>query len=57
MTSSTLSINSKRSTFDITILIHPFKFFIINTIVAFIFLFIAIEEIEWALFSVLVKNR
>tara|TARA_Y100001968_G_scaffold260417_1_gene247988 strand:+ start:296 stop:523 length:228 start_codon:yes stop_codon:yes gene_type:complete len=40
-----------RSIFDIKTLIEGLKFIIVNSILAFIFLFLTLEEIDWAVFS------
>ena len=42
---------SERSVFDIKTLIEALRFIIVNAILAFIFLFLTIEEIDWALLS------
>ena len=42
---------SERSVFDIKTLIEALRFVIVNAILAFIFLFLTIEEIDWALLS------
>ena len=41
----------ERSIFDIKTLIEALRFIIVNTILAFIFLFLTLEEIDWTLFS------
>ena len=40
-----------RNIFDIQSLIAALRFIIINSILAFIFLFLTLEEIDWALLS------
>ena len=42
-----------RNIFDIKTLISAIKFFIINAILAFIFLFLTLEELDWIAFSFL----
>ena len=42
---------SERNIVDIQTLIEALRFIIINSILAFIFLFLTIEEIDWALLS------
>ena len=42
---------SERSVFDIKTLIEALRFIIVNAILAFIFLFLTIEEIDWAFLS------
>ena len=51
MAASTSYDYSERSVFDIKTLIEALRFIIVNAILAFIFLFITIEEIDWALLS------
>ena len=41
----------ERSTFDINNLVDVIRFIIVNTILAFIFLFLLLEEIDWFLLS------
>ena len=41
----------ERSVFDIKTLIEALRFIIVNAILAFIFLFLTLEEIDWTLFS------
>ena len=41
----------ERSIFDIKTLIEALRFLIINVILAFIFLFLTLEEIDWYFFS------
>ena len=49
MTLSTGYSYSERRIVDIQTLIEAFRFFIINLILAFIFLFLVLEEIDWSL--------
>ena len=42
---------SERSIFDIKTLIEALRFIIVNTILAFIFLFLTLEEIDWSILS------
>ena len=42
---------SDRSVFDLKTLLEVIRFIIVNSILAFIFLFLIIEEIEWKTFS------
>tara|TARA_B100000579_G_C22839234_1_gene860522 strand:- start:1794 stop:2012 length:219 start_codon:yes stop_codon:yes gene_type:complete len=42
---------SERSIFDIKTLFEALRFIIINFILALIFLFLTLEEIDWAIFS------
>ena len=42
---------SERSIFDIKTLIEALRFIIVNAILAFIFLFLTLEEIDWAIFA------
>ncbi len=51
MASSSTYSYRERSVFDIKTLIEALRFIIINAILAFIFLFLTIEEIDWALLS------
>ncbi len=51
MASSTAYSYRERSIFDIKTLIDAIRFVIVNTILAFIFLFLTLEEIDWALLS------
>ena len=50
MASSTAYIYRERSIFDIKTLIHALRLILINVILAFIFLFLTFEEIDWAIF-------
>ena len=51
MAFSTAYSYSDRNIFDIQSLIAALRFIIINSILAFIFLFLTLEEIDWALLS------
>ena len=51
MTLSTAHVYEDRSIFDVKTLIRVLRFTIINAILAVIFLFIALEEIDWAILS------
>tara|TARA_Y100001968_G_scaffold279459_1_gene275407 strand:+ start:2396 stop:2614 length:219 start_codon:yes stop_codon:yes gene_type:complete len=42
---------SDRSIIDLKTFLEAIRFIIINTILAFIFLFLTVEEFEWAIFS------
>ena len=51
MTFATTYNYSDRSIFDLKTLLEAIRFIIVNSILAFIFLFLTIEEFEWAIFS------
>ena len=51
MAFSTAYSYRERSIFDLKSLFEGIRFLIINAILAFIFLFLTLEEIDWALFS------
>ena len=51
MTFATTYNYSERRIFDLKNLFDAIRFFIINFILAFIFLFLTLEEIDWAFFS------
>ncbi len=51
MTFTTTYNYSDRSIFDLKTLIESIRFIIVNSILAFIFLFLTIEEFEWEIFS------
>tara|TARA_Y100001968_G_scaffold261649_1_gene249570 strand:- start:729 stop:950 length:222 start_codon:yes stop_codon:yes gene_type:complete len=51
MAISTSYSYSERNIFDFQTLAKAIRFLIINAILAFIFLFLTLEEIDWALFS------
>ena len=42
---------SDRRIFDLKTLVEAIRFIVINSILAFIFLFLIVEEFEWATFS------
>ena len=51
MTFATSYNYSDRGIFDLKTLLEAIKFIIINFILGFIFLFLTLEEFEWAIFS------
>ena len=51
MASSTAYSYRERSVFDLKTLIEAIRFIIANAILAFIFLFLTLEEIDWSLLS------
>ena len=51
MASSTAYIYRERSIFDLRTLIQALRFIFVNAILAFIFLFLTVEEIDWAILS------
>lgn len=51
MTFATTYSYSNRSIFDLKTLLDAIRFIIVNSILAFIFLFLTVEEFEWAIFS------
>ena len=51
MTFANTYIYSDRSIFDLKTLLDAIRFIIVNSILAFIFLFLTVEEFEWAIFS------
>ena len=51
MTYATTYSYSDRQIFDLKTLIEGIRFIIVNSILAFIFLFLTVEEFEWAIFS------
>ena len=51
MTFATTYSYRDRSVFDLKTLVEAIRFIIINSILAFIFLFLTVEELEWATFS------
>ncbi len=51
MSVSTAYSYRERSIFDLKSLFEGLRFIIINFILAFIFLFLTLEEIDWAIFS------
>ncbi len=51
MTFATTYSYSDRRIFDLRTLLEAIRFIIVNSILAFIFLFLTVEEFEWAIFS------
>lgn len=51
MTFATTYSYSDRSIIDLKTLFQAIRFIIVNSILAFIFLFLTVEEFEWAIFS------
>jgi len=51
MTLATSYSYSQRQIFDLKTLLEAIKFIAVNSILAFIFLFLTVEELEWAIFS------
>ena len=51
MTFATTYRYSQRQIFDLKTLLEAIRFIIVNSILAFIFLFLTVEELEWGLFS------
>ena len=51
MTFATTYNYSDRNIFDLKTLLEAIKFIIVNSILAFIFLFLTVEEFEWVIFS------
>ena len=51
MTFATTYNYRSRSVFDVKTLLEAIRFIIVNSILAFIFLFLTVEEFEWAIFS------
>ena len=51
MASSTAYIYRERSIFDIKTLMQALRLILINAILAFIFLFLTLEEIDWAILA------
>ena len=51
MTFATTYSYRYRSVFDLKTLLEAIRFIIVNSILAFIFLFLTVEELEWAIFS------
>tara|TARA_B100001250_G_scaffold344575_1_gene313649 strand:- start:428 stop:646 length:219 start_codon:yes stop_codon:yes gene_type:complete len=51
MAASTTYSYRDRNIFDIKTLIEAVRFIIINAILALIFLFLTLEEIDWSIFS------
>ncbi len=57
MVFSTTYSFKQRSIFDFKTVIEALKFILIHVILAFIFLFLIIEEIDWALFLFRAQNN
>ena len=59
MTLSTGYSYRERTIFDVQSLIQALRFFVVNAILAFIFLFLALEEIDWYIlaFGEKIKDR
>ena len=57
MTVSTAYKYSERKIFDVQTFIEALRFIIINLILASIFLFLTLEEIDWAVLSLKDKNK
>ena len=51
MTFATTYSYSDRSIFDLKTLLEAIRFIIVNSILALIFLFLTVEEFEWAIYS------
>ena len=51
MTFATTYGDGDRRIFDLNSLVETIKFIVINSILGFIFLFLTLEEIDWAIFS------
>tara|TARA_B100000945_G_scaffold285128_1_gene255194 strand:- start:205 stop:423 length:219 start_codon:yes stop_codon:yes gene_type:complete len=51
MTFATTYSYRNRQIFDLNTLLKAIRFVIVNFILAFIFLFLSVEEFEWAIFS------
>ena len=51
MTFATTYSYSDRQIFDLKTLFEAIRFIIVNFILAFVFLFLTVEEFEWAIFS------
>tara|TARA_Y100001968_G_C18771086_1_gene442228 strand:- start:100 stop:321 length:222 start_codon:yes stop_codon:yes gene_type:complete len=51
MTFATTFNYSDRRIFDLKTLVEAIRFTIVNFILAFIFLFLTLEEFEWSIFS------
>jgi len=51
MTFATTYRYSDRKVFDLKTLLEAIKFIIVNFVLAFIFLFLTVEEFEWTIFS------
>ena len=51
MTFATTYSYSDRNIFDLKTLLEAIRFIIVNSFLAFIFLFLTVEEFEWTIFS------
>ena len=51
MTYATTYSYSNRGIFDLKKLLEVLRFIVVNLILAFIFLFLSLEELEWAILS------
>jgi len=51
MTFATTYSYRDRQIFDLKTLLDAIRFIIINSILAFIFLFLTVEELEWSIFT------
>ena len=51
MTFATTYSYSDRRIFDLKTLVEAIRFIVTNSVLAFIFLFLIVEEFEWATFS------
>ena len=51
MTFATTYTYSDRRIYDVKTLVEAIRFIISNSILAFIFLFLTLEEFEWAIYS------
>ena len=51
MTFANTYIYRDRSIFDLKTLLEAIRFIIVNSILAFIFLFLTLEELEWSIYS------
>ena len=51
MTFATTYSYQDRKVFDLETLLESIRFIIVNSILAFIFLFLIVEQFEWAVFS------
>tara|TARA_B100000214_G_scaffold191507_1_gene138408 strand:- start:415 stop:633 length:219 start_codon:yes stop_codon:yes gene_type:complete len=51
MTFATTYSYQDRKVFDLETLLEAIRFIIVNSILAFIFLFLMVEELEWAVLS------
>ncbi len=51
MTFATIYSYKERDVYNLKTLLVAIRFIIINSILAFIFLFLTVEELEWATFS------